>query len=398
MKKLKELYKKKLFQEVIDLCETEISINKDSINYLEIMADSYIALKKNIKGIEIYENIIKKNKENFEILNKLGIAYKNISNFKKAEKNFLRSLEIKSNQWSVIFNLGITHFQNNNFEKAGLYLEKITQIKPDFILGYIFYGKTLFNLKSFSKAEEIYKKGLEYDSHSEDLRVGLSDVYIKLGYTKLGRDLLSKAHGYVKLNLEKNSNINKVLKFSDFIGEFMLNDINLCNEVMNFMDDNIDLQRSGLVGGKINNDIKKTKDIPIHPKKLKLESHIFFKKIIENINDMFCQYTNEYKFLKKYYDYRIPSFNIQKYDVNDHYKGEHCERDSDLNNNRYFAWMIYLNDVKSGGKTCFTNQSIEISPKKGKVLIWPSDWTHSHYASEVKSGEKFILTGWIERN
>ncbi len=96
MKKIKELYKKKLFQEVIDLCETEISINQDSINYLEIMADSYIALKKNIHGIEIYENIIKKNKENFEILNKLGIAYKNISNFKKAEKNFLRSLEIKS--------------------------------------------------------------------------------------------------------------------------------------------------------------------------------------------------------------------------------------------------------------------------------------------------------------
>ena len=53
MKKIKELYKKKLFQEVIDLCETEISINQDSINYLEIMADSYIALKKNIHGIEI---------------------------------------------------------------------------------------------------------------------------------------------------------------------------------------------------------------------------------------------------------------------------------------------------------------------------------------------------------
>ena len=65
---------------------------------------------------------------------------------------------------------------------------------------------------------------------------------------------------------------------------------------------------------------------------------------------------------------------------------------------RLFAWMTYLNDVneEDGGTTDFDYYKIKVKPEKGKTLIWPAEWTHAHYGSILKSGEKFIITGWID--
>ena len=57
--------------------------------------------------------------------------------------------------------------------------------------------------------------------------------------------------------------------------------------------------------------------------------------------------------------------------------------------------MTYLNDVDDGGTTDFHYYDIKIKPEKGKTLIWPSEWTHAHSGSVLKSGEKYIITGWI---
>ena len=113
---------------------------------------------------------------------------------------------------------------------------------------------------------------------------------------------------------------------------------------------------------------------------------------------MFSQYTDKFSFLKNYSNYQVPSFNIQKYDIGGHYNLEHCERESPVNSNRYFAWMTYLNDVNEGGETEFSYFDKKIKPLTGKTLIWPSDWTHAHKANKVDNGLKYILTGWIIRN
>lgn len=41
--------------------------------------------------------------------------------------------------------------------------------------------------------------------------------------------------------------------------------------------------------------------------------------------------------------------------------------------------MTYLNDVNDGGGTHFTYQNETINARKGRTLIWPTDFTHSHH-------------------
>ena len=34
-------------------------------------------------------------------------------------------------------------------------------------------------------------------------------------------------------------------------------------------------------------------------------------------------------------------------------------------------------------------------PKEGKLVIWPSDWTHLHRGIPSLTQTKYILTGWF---
>ena len=57
--------------------------------------------------------------------------------------------------------------------------------------------------------------------------------------------------------------------------------------------------------------------------------------------------------------------------------------------------IAYLNDVEEGGETYFEHFNLKIKPEIGKTLIWPAEWTHAHSGSILKSGEKYIITGWL---
>jgi len=61
---------------------------------------------------------------------------------------------------------------------------------------------------------------------------------------------------------------------------------------------------------------------------------------------------------------------------------------------RVLVWTIYLNDVKEGGETEFLYQSQRIKAKKGKIVIFPAGFTHTHRGNPPISGDKYILTGW----
>ena len=84
-----------------------------------------------------------------------------------------------------------------------------------------------------------------------------------------------------------------------------------------------------------------------------------------------------------------------KYLPGDHFSSMHTER-SDLSTlHRVFAWMTYLNNVEDGGETNFSHYGIRIKPEIGKTLIWPAEWTHAHSGEVLKSGVKYIITGWM---
>lgn len=64
---------------------------------------------------------------------------------------------------------------------------------------------------------------------------------------------------------------------------------------------------------------------------------------------------------------------------------------------RYCAGVCYLNDEYEGGETFFPNFNIEIKPKKGKVVLFPSNLEHQHGVREVK-GDRYTMPIWFSKN
>ena len=67
---------------------------------------------------------------------------------------------------------------------------------------------------------------------------------------------------------------------------------------------------------------------------------------------------------------------------------------------------IYLNDVPAGGGTRFPDLDLTVTPKQGRVVIWPSvrnantteeDPRTYHEALPVKQGVKYGTNAWIHQ-
>ena len=122
----------------------------------------------------------------------------------------------------------------------------------------------------------------------------------------------------------------------------------------------------------------------------------FLKNIlITNINE----YVKQHSFLSILYapwtlDER---FHIQKYTPGNSYSDEHMEHGKDDHDSkRLLGWMIYLNDIKNNGGTCWPQQNFISTPRRVDLYIWPAGWTHSHYGIAAPEEIKYIITGWCE--
>ena len=181
-----------------------------------------------------------------------------------------------------------------------------------------------------------------------------------------------------------------------FIGCWNLENDKLCNEIINFFENNKNLQKPGISGKGKDVKIKKTTDITVLPEDLKKPKFEILKQYINALHKCFLDYQNQWSFLKSMLNtVNVPAFNIQKYSRGDHFSSLHSERTSLESLHRLFAWMTYLKDVNDGGQTSFNHYGIKIKPEIGKTLIWPAEWTHAHTGEVLKSGTKYIVTGWI---
>jgi len=186
-------------------------------------------------------------------------------------------------------------------------------------------------------------------------------------------------------------------KSENFIGCWKIDDANLFEGLIQFFENNPNLQNKGSVRAGINEKIKKTIDITIDPVDLEKKEYSIFKRYFEQLHKCYLDYKLQWPFLNetiKTLD--IPSFNLQKYNPGDHFSHVHCERDSLQTMHRVFAWMTYLNDINfENGETSFSHFDVKIKPEIGKTLIWPAEWTHAHKGEILKRETKYIITGWM---
>ena len=146
-------------------------------------------------------------------------------------------------------------------------------------------------------------------------------------------------------------------------------------------------------------EIKSSSDITFNPAYL---YHPIWGDLLKRLVSTIEEEVNEYtsKFSKGLYnisEFRLdPLFNIQRYHPGEGYHTFHCERGANSKNlSRVLVWMIYLNDVTDGGQTEFYYQNQKETAEQGKIVIWPSDWTHIHRGITSPTQTKYILTGWF---
>ena len=187
-------------------------------------------------------------------------------------------------------------------------------------------------------------------------------------------------------------------KSPNFIGSWNIENDKLCNEIIKFFEENKSMQRVGITTTGYDPKLKKTTDMVIQPSDLKNKKYSLFNSYFNLLKDCFLDYRNQYPFLNHKFFNRthIGNFNVQKYNSGDHFSQLHSERVSIDSLHRLFAWMTYLNNVDDGGTTNFEYYDIKVKPEIGKTLIWPAEWTHAHTGSILKSGTKYIITGWIQ--
>lgn len=167
----------------------------------------------------------------------------------------------------------------------------------------------------------------------------------------------------------------------------------ICDELLKFYQINPDLRNKGLVnGGDDWADAKKSMDIAICPTNFNKpfkEYRFFLQKCLEEYIQIYPKVNNLCAFNI------CEPYNIQHYEKGEGFKREHFERDGydNISLKRCLVFMTYLNDLDAGGTT-FPYQKRTLKAQKGKTVLFPADWTHTHVGQISQTQEKTIVTGW----
>ena len=173
--------------------------------------------------------------------------------------------------------------------------------------------------------------------------------------------------------------------------------------VMSFFDRRKDLQSNGITFGHGLEPAKVSTDISlVSIDKTDPESFALSEVLIRGVNAGLQKYLQERPLLQECCPEKSlfvnPILNIQRYEPGEGFKQWHCDwtisKEATEPVHRVLAWILYCNDVESGG-TEFHWQKYHEAAERGKLIIFPAGLTHIHRGRVNKTYSKTIATGWI---
>jgi hypothetical protein len=125
-------------------------------------------------------------------------------------------------------------------------------------------------------------------------------------------------------------------------------------------------------------------------------SHPVLNKVLQCMWSCYDQYREKFSILTLDNKQGVLGMKIQRTQPGGGFHQWHYENQGLLSSERFAVFQMYLNTVEHGGETEFLYQKIRINPQQGRMVIWPAAYTHTHRGNPPLSGEKYIVTGWIE--
>ena len=167
---------------------------------------------------------------------------------------------------------------------------------------------------------------------------------------------------------------------------------NLCEEMVRRFEAAIDEQYEGYVGQTVSKErsVKRSTDLVLSGKE-------HWKDIDQKL---FRSLASALRELRQWHPFFGGAFKDMGYAIQRTLPGEfyhwHIDGGSHSFSHRQLVAIWYLNDVEGpGGETEFRYQDVAITPRSGKLILFPPFWTHEHRGVTLESGVKYLATTWV---
>ena len=102
----------------------------------------------------------------------------------------------------------------------------------------------------------------------------------------------------------------------------------------------------------------------------------------------FVKYMDGHGLNKDDYNLDLNLIPIRKWNIGEG-MGPHCDN-QDGHKGLSFSIVTYLNDDYEGGEIYFSEHGIDLKPKAGSLIMFPSVEPYKHGVSNIKSGSRFM--------
>lgn len=132
-----------------------------------------------------------------------------------------------------------------------------------------------------------------------------------------------------------------------------------------------------------------TENRELSPEVNQVHNHII-RKIFE-YRDKYYEFVDSRVFPA---EHALEQFRIKKYNPGGEDRFDtHVDVTNYETSRRFLSFMWYLNNVESGGNTIF--QDLNVTPKKGTLIIFPPLWMFPHRGDPPLSEPKYIMSAYL---
>ena len=166
----------------------------------------------------------------------------------------------------------------------------------------------------------------------------------------------------------------------------------LCQNMIERFEQQPDEHYEGRIGQQINKDqsVKKTTDLVVSGKEHWKDID---KALFQSLGRAIVEFRESFPYFKG--PFKDMGYNLQRYNPGEYYHW-HIDGGSHDFSQRQLVALWYLNDVEGpGGETEFLFQDVQVTPERGKLVLFPPFWTHEHRAVTVEKSNKYIATTWV---
>ncbi len=296
-------------------------------------------------------------------------------------------------------NLGQALFRLRRLEEAAAALKRALELAPKSPGLDVMLANALRDLGRMEEAFHHYRRAIDLAPANREAAYNLGLALNQMGRHAEGLKAIAQGPGIVSVSLAPQATHPARLEIPGgphFIGAWTLDQPDVCERLITLFENRSDEHFKGISATGLDAAVKNSTDLSVSPADINDPAFAPVKDYLRQLEACAADYAAQWPvFASMFRHVDVMPFNIQRYLPGGHFQRVHAERMSFAFLHRVMAWMTYLNDVEDGGETVFDHYGIAVKPERGKTLIWPAEWTHAHHGAVVRTGRKYVITGWM---